>query len=112
MTAPIGGATTLLEDALTREAMPSKSDEKGLFRFAAVPDGVYVLHIEGGATTRAYTPTDMIVPVSRTATRDSLVLTLKENGCGVFTFEPQWRRVGVVRAGGRSVRLEMQASFR
>lgn len=89
MTAPVPGATALLEDALTRNVIRSESDEEGLFRFAGVSDGVYVLHIEGGATTRAYTPTDMIVFVSHTATRDSLVLALKETGCGVFTFAPR-----------------------
>ena len=80
-----------LENALTREALRSQSDGKGLFRFPAVPDGVYVLHIEGGKTARAYAPTDMIVTVSHTATRDSVVLTLSEDGCGFIRFSPQWR---------------------
>jgi len=91
VTGPIEGATMSLENALTREVLRSHSDEKGLFRFPAVPDGSYVLHIEGGKTARAYAPTDMIVPVSHTATRDSVVLTLSEDGCGSITFSPQWR---------------------
>jgi hypothetical protein len=91
VTVPIEGATTSLENALTREVLRSQSDDKGLFRFPAVPDGIYVLHIEGGKTARAYAPTDMIVPVSHTATRDSVVLTLSEDSCGFIRFSPQWR---------------------
>ena len=89
-TVPIEGVTTYLENALTREVLRSQSDDNGMFQFAAVPDGIYVLHIEGGKTTRAYTPTDMIVPVSHTATRGSVVLTLNEDGCGFIRFSPRW----------------------
>jgi hypothetical protein len=90
-TAQIAGATVVLENALTREVLRSESDLMGLFRFDLVPDGTYVLHIEGGKTARAYAATDMIVPVSHTASRESVVLTLREDGCGIFTFAPQWR---------------------
>jgi hypothetical protein len=91
VTVPIEGVTTSLENALTREVLRSQSDDKGLFRFPDVPDGIYVLHIEGGKTARAYAPTDMVVPVSHTATRDSVVLTLSEDSCGFIRFSPQWR---------------------
>jgi len=89
-TVPIEGAATYLENALTREVLRSQSNDKGMFQFAAVPDGTYVLHIEGGKTARTYAPTDMIVPVSHTATRDSVVLTLNEDGCGFIRFAPRW----------------------
>jgi hypothetical protein len=88
---PIEGATTLLENALTREMLRSQSDAKGFFRFDTVQDGTYVLHIKGGKTARAYAAADMIVPVSHTATRDSVALTLREDGCGFLTFNPKWR---------------------
>jgi hypothetical protein len=64
ITAPVAGATALLENAKTREVFRSEADIEGMFGFPRVPDGIYVLHIEGGATARAYEPTDMIVPVS------------------------------------------------
>jgi hypothetical protein len=61
------------------------------FAFPAVRDGTYVLHIEGGVTAQAYSSADMIVTVSKTATRDAVLLTLQENGCGTVTFHPEWR---------------------
>jgi hypothetical protein len=85
------GATCLLQDAQSGETFRVVSDPKGAFTFPAVRDGIYVLHIEGGVTAQAYSSADMIVTVSKTATRDALLLTLQENGCGTVTFHPEWR---------------------
>jgi len=90
-TVPVEAATISLENALTREVLRSQSDGKGLFRFPAVQDGIYVLHIEGGKTARPYRPTDIIVPVSHAGTRDSVVFTLSEDSCGVVGLSPRWR---------------------
>ena len=90
-TVAVVGATALLQNAKSRENLRAVSDTKGAFAFPAVPDGIYVLHIEGGVTARAYSFADMIMTVSPTATRDTVLLTLQENGCGTVTFHPEWR---------------------
>ena len=84
--APIRGATALLQNAVTREVRRSESDVKGEFGFGPLPDGIYVLHVEGGATARSYEPTDIIIPVSRTTGREA-----REDGCAAYTFSPRWQ---------------------
>ena len=75
--APIRGATAVLQNAVTREVRRSESDAKGVFGFGPLPDGIHVLHVEGGATARSYEPADIIIPVSNTTGREALVLTLR-----------------------------------
>jgi len=72
---PITSASLILRNPLTVTAYRSSSNESGGFSFDDVPSGTYVLHIEGGsAGERSYDATDLLLKVSRKASRRSLLL--------------------------------------
>ena len=74
---PVGGAT-----------LSTTSDQEGGFVFDAVPNGVYVLHIEGGESGRGYDPTDLLARLTDTASRTILVLARQEDGRRYLTASP------------------------
>jgi hypothetical protein len=81
---PIRNARLKLQDPSTSGVYTALSDSDGNFKFGDVSDGTYVLHIEGGATPagRDYEPTDMLIRVSRTAPRETLLLERTMGGAG------------------------------
>jgi hypothetical protein len=91
---PIAGARLRLQNAISGEVFEATSDDHGEFRFDPVPTGTYVLHIEGGATGRSYDPTDLLMKVRATATKNAVVLTRQEpsgTNCGDASLVPSWK---------------------
>jgi hypothetical protein len=92
---PIAGARLRLQNAITAVVFDTSSDEHGRFEFGPIPDGTYVLHIEGGATGRAYDPTDMLMKISARGRWTEVVLQRQEPGatnCGDATlWSSSWR---------------------
>lgn len=87
----IAGAHLTLRDPINHTSYAAMSDDSGLFRFDQVPEGTYVLHAEGGqAGDRAYDTTDLVVALSPSARRGSLLLTRREaagGSCGGTSLE-------------------------
>jgi hypothetical protein len=80
---PISGARLKLHDSTTGAVYNSASDHDGVFAFEAIPDGTYVLHIEGGAAgDRTYDATDAVVKLSSGANRNWLLFRRQEAGGG------------------------------
>ena len=85
---PITGAGLTLHDPTTHAVYKTVSDQNGRFSFGGLPEGTYVLHVEGGgAGDRAYDPTDSVVELSSSAKRRELLFKggpIKggPNGCG------------------------------
>ena len=69
------------------------SDHDGDFSFDAIPNGTYVLHVEGGTTPadRNYEAIDQLINLSNTARPSALVV--------------EWREAGGGSCGGASLRL-------
>jgi hypothetical protein len=89
---PISGARMRLEDPLTGKIYSAVSDKNGHFAFGSVPQGIYVLHIDSGTTPREYDSTDLLIQLSDTATRNSLLLKHSEaylGSCGGTYLELQ-----------------------
>jgi hypothetical protein len=87
-TVPIIGAVARLEDARTRESFRSVSDAAGKFAFPVLPEGAYVLHVEGSTASRGYEASDILLSVEHSAARQNLVLRRRETGCGDAVLEP------------------------
>ena len=87
----IAGAHLTLRDPINHTSYAAVSDDRGLFSFDQVPEGTYVLHATGGrAGDRAYDETDLIVALSASARRGSLLLTRREvagGSCGGTSLE-------------------------
>jgi hypothetical protein len=80
---PIVGASLKLQDPLTSAVYLTSSDQDGKFSFEALPNGTYVLHIEGGAAgDEAYDGTDEVVSVRTAATRNWLLFKRRDPGGG------------------------------
>ena len=79
---PISGALLRLQNPISGEILTNVSGQDGAFMYDGVPDGTYVLHIEGGSSGRDYDPTDLLLKVSKTATGDRLELKRHEGGAG------------------------------
>jgi hypothetical protein len=94
VTVPIASAALRLQNAITGEVFAGTSDEHGGFEFDSIPNGTYVLHIEGGTTGRAYDPTDLLMKVRADGTRTAVVLSRQEPGatnCGDASLTPSWK---------------------
>ncbi len=94
VTVPIAGAKLRLQNALPDEVFDATSDGHGDFGFESVPNGTYVLHVEGGTTGRAYDPTDLLTKFRSTGTRIAVVLSRQEPGatnCGDASLTPSWK---------------------
>jgi hypothetical protein len=80
---PISGASLTLHNPISGEVYSATSSVTGDFAFDTVSNGTYVLHVEGGsAETRDYDATDLLIELSPSATRNVLLLTRREGGCG------------------------------
>ncbi len=80
---PIRGAALKLQNPLTGATYNMDSDSDGAFAFDGIPEGTYVLHIAGGGTeSREYDPTDLLIELSPSASRNTLLLTRREAGGG------------------------------
>jgi hypothetical protein len=81
---PIGGARLKLQDPLTGKVYGAVSGDDGGFAFDSAPKGIYVLHVDSGTVSsdRDYDSTDLLIQLSDTATRNSLLLKRREAGGG------------------------------
>ena len=81
---PISGARMKLQDPLTGKFFNAVSDHNGDFAFDSAPQGIYVLHIDGGTVSedREYDSTDLLIQLSGTAMPNSLLLMRREVGGG------------------------------
>lgn len=87
---PVQSAALRLQNAITGEVFTATSDERGDFEFGSIPNGTYVLHIEGG-TGRTYDPTDVLMKVRADVARGAVVLSRQETGCGGVSLIASWR---------------------
>jgi hypothetical protein len=81
---PIVGAKMRLQDPLTGKTYGAVSDDSGDFSFDSAPQGIYVLHIDGGFVSkdRDYDSTDLLIRRSDTANPNSILLKRREAGGG------------------------------
>ncbi len=79
---PIRGSTVIIQNPWTGVVLKTKSDSDGNFAFDPLPDGQYVLRVEGGASNRDFAFVDMLVHVSSKAQGDRLILTKSDAGAG------------------------------
>ena len=90
---PIAGAGLKLQDPITHATYIATSDDQGKFSFEAVPNGTYVLHIEGGvAGDRNYDATDQIISLDSNGSHSRLVFERRDAGggsCGGTSLELQ-----------------------
>ncbi len=79
---PIVAASLKLQDPISGTVYTTSSDKNGYFALDGVPEGTYVLHIEGGdADGRAYDATDQLIALSSRA-KNSLLMFARRNGAG------------------------------
>ena len=91
---PISSASLLLRNGSTGEEFKTTSDGQGDFAFDAIPNGTYVLHIEGGTTGRSYDPTDLLIEVKGNAARSTVLLERQPPGatnCGDASLLASWK---------------------
>jgi hypothetical protein len=83
---PISEARLKLQDPLTGAAYSTLSDDDGHFSFGSKPNGIYVLHIEGGTAPggRGFESSDHLIRLSDTdaAKGDTLLLSHRDAGAG------------------------------
>ncbi len=81
---PISGAKLTLHEPLTGRVYEVFSDHDGGFAFDSVPQGVYVLHVDGGKVSggRDYDSTDQLIRLADGATPNMLLVMWKEAGFG------------------------------
>ena len=84
--APISNAKLTLKSTSGGAEYGTESDSDGRFAFREIPNGVYVLQIEGGATREGDTfgPDSFLLELSPSAKLDALVLSPSVGGgsCG------------------------------
>lgn len=91
---PISEAKLKLQNPLTGAAYTSLTDLDGRFSFGPIPNGIYVVHIDGETVPsgRAYDAADLLVRLSGTAKASRLLLKHREPGggsCGGTSLEVQ-----------------------
>jgi len=81
---PIAEAHMELRQPVTGRVSTTVSDANGHFAFDRVPIGTYVLHIDAGTApgNRPFDATDLLVRLSNTAKRSTLLLSRREPGGG------------------------------
>jgi hypothetical protein len=93
---PVSGALFKLQNALTGSVFRTASDRDGAFSFGFLPNGIYVLHVEGGrAGAREYDFADILIRLNDGAASDTLVLRRRDAGggsCGGTSLELQRTR--------------------
>lgn len=100
--APVTNAKLTLRSPFSDTVYTTLSDELGQFAFREIPNGLYVLHLEGGTTTGIPTSysADLIFRLSDSAKQKTLVLTERDAGggsCGGWSIEPDYA-TGLERA--------------
>jgi hypothetical protein len=89
--APIDGASIRLREALTAKEYSTTASQDGTFSIDQVPDGIYVIHVEGGISASGkYASTDQLIRLSHTSTADRLLLRRTEaagGSCGGWGLE-------------------------
>jgi hypothetical protein len=89
---PIYGASMKLTAAVTGVAYTAISDDRGEFAFSTVPNGKYVLHVDGGTVRsgRNYDTADFVLDVTAKAQYDALLLMNREadgGSCGGISLD-------------------------
>lgn len=80
---PVAGAALTLRDPLTHALYSTISDQEGRFLFEGLPNGTYVLRIEGAsAGEHTYDPSNSVVELNNTARRSQLLFKVGPSGCG------------------------------
>jgi len=82
---PIGNAKFRLQDIASEENFETRSDDDGSFAFGPIPDGTYVLHVEGGTSTREFGSDQWGFTINARSKRYSLHLTSSDpfgGSCG------------------------------
>ena len=80
---PISGASLKLQSPDRAYVYTTTSDHNGTFAFEGIPNGIYVLHIEGGnANGRGYDATDQMIELAPRAAPNMLLLTRRDAGAG------------------------------
>jgi hypothetical protein len=79
---PIREAHLRLQDPINSTAFEATSAKDGSFSFDGIPNGTYVLHVEGGQSGRDYDNTDQLITIGPTAKRDTLLLVRRDAGGG------------------------------
>ena len=84
--APISNAKLTLKSPRNDAEYSTVSDSDGRFAFREIPNGVYVLQIEGGATSEGdiFGPDSILLSLGAYAKLDTLVMTPNVGGgsCG------------------------------
>jgi hypothetical protein len=80
---PIAQAGLTLRDPVSHAVYMTTSDQDGHFLFEGLPNGTYVLHIEGGSAGEFnYDPANSIVELTNIAKRTELLFKGGPSGCG------------------------------
>ena len=91
---PIAEAHMELRQPITNRVFTTVSDPNGHFEFSHVPNGTYVLHIDGRTAPedRPFDATDLLIQFSDTGKTGTLLLSRREPGggsCGGTSLEIQ-----------------------
>jgi hypothetical protein len=79
---PIAGAGLTLRDPVSHALYMTTSDKDGHFFFEGLPNGTYVLHIEGGSAGEfIYDPANSVVELNNSAKRGELLFKGGPSGC-------------------------------
>ncbi|HTQ60129.1 MAG TPA: carboxypeptidase-like regulatory domain-containing protein [Candidatus Solibacter sp.] len=92
---PVRDATLTLRSPGIGAVYSTTSDATGHFVFGKIPNGIYVLHIEGRTATGSQNSysADLLFRVSNSAKPKTLVLTQRKAGggsCGGWSLEPDY----------------------
>lgn len=80
---PIAEARLTLRDPVSHAVYMKTSDQDGHFFFEGLPNGTYVLHIEGGSAGEfTYDPANSVVELTNIAKRAELLFKGGPSGCG------------------------------
>jgi hypothetical protein len=81
---PISEARLRLQDALSDGVYSTLSNSEGHFSFSSIPNGIYVLHVEGGTAPggRGIESSDHLIRLSGNAKGDTLLLSHRDAGFG------------------------------
>jgi hypothetical protein len=80
---PITGADVTLRDPVSHAVYVTASVEDGHFSFEGLPNGTYVLHIEGGSAGEfTYDPANSVVELTNTPKGGELLFKGGPSGCG------------------------------
>lgn len=80
---PLAAANLILHDPVSHASYMTTSDKDGHFFFEGLPEGTYVLHIDGGSADGfTYDPTDSVMKLTSSAQRSELLFRGGPSGCG------------------------------